>query len=254
MQVDDPPLASLFICTLSQISTRDPPLASLFICILSQISTRVFNHYISHTSFYSVHPFSPPPHRHYHRHYHHHNTTTNNTTTTNHNHNHHHNNNNNNHHHHHHHHQHHHNHHHQRHNHNHNHHNNTTTTTITTTTPSPQQHHHNIGRMMYDTMRLIIDTNVTKTKLLFTVSSSFGNRKTIVQCVKNNLPKDLFDASGGTGVALLSRKDYLLRAAGSRFALAPPGLGHSITLSHSLTYSLTHSHSHSRTISHTPSH
>ena len=79
---------------------------------------------------------------------------------------------------------------------------------------------------MYDTMRLIIETNVTKSKLLFTVSSSFGNRKTIVQCVKNNLPKDLFDASGGTGVALLSRKDYLLRAAGSRFALAPPGLGY----------------------------
>ena len=78
---------------------------------------------------------------------------------------------------------------------------------------------------MYDTMRLIKDTNVTKTKLLFTVSSSFGNRKTIVQCVKNNLPNDLFDASGGTGVALLSRKEYLLRAAGSRFALAPPGLG-----------------------------
>ena len=55
------------------------------------------------------------------------------------------------------------------------------------------------ARMMYDTMRLTMETNVTKTKLLFTVSSSFGNRKTIVQCVKNNLPKDLFDASGGTG-------------------------------------------------------
>jgi len=82
------------------------------------------------------------------------------------------------------------------------------------------------ARMMYDTMRLTLEKNVTKTKLLFTVSSSFGNRKTIVQCVKNNLPPALFDASGGTGVALLSRKEYLLRAAGSRFALAPPGLGY----------------------------
>jgi hypothetical protein len=55
------------------------------------------------------------------------------------------------------------------------------------------------ARMMYDTMRLTWEKNVTKTKLLFTVSSSFGNRKTIVQCVKNNLPPALFDASGGTG-------------------------------------------------------
>jgi hypothetical protein len=82
------------------------------------------------------------------------------------------------------------------------------------------------GRMLYDTMRLIMSQNVTKNRLVFTVSSSFGFRKQIVQCVKDNVPDDLFDASGGTGVALLSRKEYLLRASASRFSLAPPGLGY----------------------------
>jgi hypothetical protein len=81
-------------------------------------------------------------------------------------------------------------------------------------------------RMMHDTMRLVIEKNITKSKLLFSVSSAFGTRKAIVNCVQNSVPSEHFDTSGSSGVTFLSRKNYLLRAARSRFALAPPGLGY----------------------------
>lgn len=42
-------------------------------------------------------------------------------------------------------------------------------------------------------------------KLLFSVSSAFGMRADIVNCVKKNVPENLFDTSGASGYEISDR-------------------------------------------------